>query len=152
MYSHEGTPPPPSVAATTLPSVEPLPTPLTVGSRFSSSMENLSHRPPTAYELAPELDAQRRNVGFPFTPYHSAYTPYAPYRNLYQPVDKRVIGELLRDASPMPLDKERQRQLEVKQQKRQLKQQQMFDRQKVPADRRRRVVRFRGDTKHSCYY
>ena len=142
------------MAATTLPSVDPpLPVPMSRG--LSGSLENLAHYPSSsAYELGPELEAQRRNVGFPFTPYHSAYTPYAPYRNLYPPVDKRVNGET--SPPPMPLDKERQRQLEVKQQRRQLKQQQMLDRQKVPtADEdssRRKMVRFRGDNNNKCYY
>ena len=42
------------------------------------------------YDILPELYAQQKNQEFPFAPYHAAYTPFAPYRNMNAPVGKRV--------------------------------------------------------------
>ena len=44
----------------------------------------------SAYEAMPELLAKDRNSGFPFRSYHAPYVPHAPYRNVYNPVAKRV--------------------------------------------------------------
>ena len=47
-------------------------------------------RPNSAWENVPDLLARGKNSEFPFKSYHSPYVPHAPYRNVHNPVSKRV--------------------------------------------------------------